>query len=377
MIRKKMPNPFEKMFANLIPKKGAGAVVGLDIGGSFVKAVQLRKKGGRAVLDTYGEIALGPFVGLEVGQAANLPTEKLVEAINALFVEAKIVSRDIVFSLPLTSTLLTVIEMPDLGEARLKEMIPIEARKYVPTSVTEVTISHWMIPRLARSYVDPDQEEKEKGQPTKKVDVLLAAVHNDIFARYGEIAKQLGATSVTYEIEVFSLIRSVLGRDATPSMIIDIGSANTKVIVVEEGIVRSSHLTNIGSQDITIALSRSKNISLSAAEDIKRTFGLPGDPADPTIAEVMRLAVDRIFQEANRIKARYQHDKRVQVGRVVLTGGGALMKGIHELATMSFDTEVSFGNGFEKVEAPASVEPLLKDSGPEFAIAVGLALRKV
>ena len=99
-----MANPFESLLASILPKKRSTAVVGLDIGGAFVKAVQLSKKGNKAMLDTYGEVALGPLAGLEVGQSTNLPVEKLVEAINDLFAEAKITSRDIIFSLPLTST---------------------------------------------------------------------------------------------------------------------------------------------------------------------------------------------------------------------------------------------------------------------------------
>ncbi len=371
-----MLNAFEKILAKLLPKKGTGAVVGVDIGSSFIKAVQLHKKAGKAVLDTYGEIALGPLAGLEVGQATNLSADKLADAIKDLFVEAKIVSRDVVFSLPLTSTLVTVIEMPDLGESKLKEMIPLEARKYIPTSVSEVSLSHWIIPRLVRSYVDPDVEDAQK-RSAPKVDVLLAAVHNDVLAKYSDIAKKVGATTVTFEIEIFSTIRSTMGRDTAATMIVDIGAANTKVAVIEEGIVRSSNLFNVGSQDVTLALSRSKGISILQAEEIKREFGLPGDPSDPAVSEITRLAVERIFAEANRVLIRYQHDKRVSIGKVILTGGGAMMKGIMDLARTSFETTVVYGNAFEKVEAPAVLEPLLKEAGPEFAVAIGLALRKL
>jgi type IV pilus assembly protein PilM len=369
-----MANPFESLLASILPKKRSTAVVGLDIGGSFIKAVQLEKKGNKALLNTYGEVALGPLAGLEVGQSTNLPVEKIVGAINDLFAEAKITSRDIIFSLPLTSTLLTVIEMPDLGEAKLKEMVPIEARKYIPTAVSEVSLSFWTIPKLERSYVDPDEADRPK-DGVAKIDVLLAAVHNDVLAKYNDIAKRIGATSVSFEIEVFSTIRSVVGRDSAATMIVDIGSANTKIVIVEEGIVRSSHLTNVGSQDISLALSRARGVSMLEAEEIKREFGLAGDPADPTIAEIVRLSVERVFFEASRILTKYQHEKRVTVGHVVLTGGGSLLKGVHELAQKSFETEVTYGNAFNKVEAPAVVEPLLKDSGPEFAVAIGLALR--
>jgi type IV pilus assembly protein PilM len=371
-----MQNPFEKLLGSLLPKKGADAVVGLDIGGSFVKVVQLHKKGNKIILDTYGEIALGPLAGLEVGQAADLPVDKLAEAINELFVEAKVTSHDIVFALPLTSTLLTVIEMPDLGEAKLKEMIPIEARKYIPTSVSEVALSHWVIPKLVRTYVDPDIEESQKNSVTK-VDVLLAAVRNDILQKYNDLAQKIGAQHLTFEIEIFGTIRSTLGHDASASMILDIGAANTKVVIVEEGIVRSSHLINLGSQDVTAALSQAKGISMLEAEELKREFGLTGDPEDGTIAEITRLSVARIFSEANRVLTRYQHEKRISVAKVVLTGGGALMKGVLDLAQGSFETPVMYGNAFEKVEAPPAITPLLKDAGPEFAVAIGLALRKL
>lgn len=370
-----MPNALEKFLGNIIPKKHSNAVVGIDIGSSFIKVVQIQKKANKPFLDTYGEVALGPIAGLEVGQATNLPVEKLVEAILGIFAEAKITSRDIIFSLPLTATLLTIIEMPDMGEQKLNEMIPIEARKYVPTSVSEVLLSFWQIPKLDRSYVDPDKVVQKDAIP--KVDILLAAVHNDVLAKYSDIASKIGATSFAFEIEVFSTIRSVIARGAGPTMIVDIGAANTKIVIVEEGIVRSSHLTNAGSQDVTIALSRSRGVSMLEAEEIKREFGLPGDPSDPAIAEIVRLSVERIFFEANKVLTRYQFEKRVQIAQVILTGGGALLKGSLELAQKSFETDVVYGNAFNKIEAPAVVGGILNDSGPEFAVSIGLALRSL
>lgn len=375
MMNHHMSNPFDSFLGGLLKKK-SDAVVGLDIGGSFVKAVQLRKKGTKAVLDTYGEIALGPLSGLEIGQATSLPTEKLATAILDLFKEAKITSRDVVFSLPLTSTLLVVIELPDLGEEKLREMIPLEARKYIPTSVSEVALDFWIVPKTPPAYIDPDEEERAKAAGPK-VDVLIAAVHKDVLNRYQQIAQKIGATNVSMEIEIFSTIRSVMGHDSSLTMILDMGAANTKIAMIEEGIVRSSHLINSGSQDITLALSKAKGISMLKAEEIKRDFGLKGDPTDPAIAEITRLAVERIFAEANRLLTKYQQTKHVSVSRVILTGGGVLLKGLPDLVQSSFSTSVVFGNPFEKVEAPAVLTAILKEAGPEFAVAIGLAIRKL
>jgi type IV pilus assembly protein PilM len=360
----------------LLPKKRGVGVVGVDIGSAFIKVVQLHKKNGKAVLDTYGEIALGPLANLEVGQSTNLPVETLVEAIKDLFVEAKVTSRDMVFSLPLSSALISVIEMPDLGPEKLKEMISLEARKYIPIPIAEVSLSHWVIPRLTRTYVDPDKEDAIKGA-SPKVEVLLVALHNDILSRYSDIATKLDCASAAFEIEIFSSIRSTLGRDSSPIMILDIGAATTKVAIIEEGIVRTSHTISSGSQDVTLALSRARGISILEAEEVKREYGLLENAEDPSIPEITRLSMERILGEASRILLQYQQQKRVSVSKIILLGGGALIKGILPVAEKNFEISVLHGASFEKVESPAVIAPLLKDAGPEFATAIGLALRNL
>ena len=368
-------NFFSNLGAMFAHKKTNG-VVGIDIGSAFIHVVQLHKKNGKAVLDTYGEIALGPLAELEVGQSTNLPVDKIVQAISDLFVEAKVTSRNLIFSLPLTSALVSVIEMPDLGPEKIKEMIPIEARKYVPIPISEVTISHFIIPPLARTYIDPDKEEAEKSAP-RKIEVLIVAIHNDTLERYKEIATKLGDTTAAFEIEIFSSIRSTFGRDVSPTMLLDIGAATTKAVIVEEGIVRSSHSIAVGSQDVTLALARARGVSVLEAEEVKRESGLEVNPEDPSVSEITRLAVERILAEAQRIISHYENTNHVSVAKVVLVGGGALVKEMKGVASQNLGREVVLGTAFDKVEAPAVITPLLADAGPEFATAIGLALRSL
>src|SRR5574343_624676 len=63
------------------------SVLGVDVGASAIKVVQIKKKRGRAVLETYGELALGPYANIEVGRATNLPPEKRAEAIKDILRE--------------------------------------------------------------------------------------------------------------------------------------------------------------------------------------------------------------------------------------------------------------------------------------------------
>jgi len=62
---------------------------------------------------------------------------------------------------------------------------------------------------------------------------------------------------------------------------------------------------------------------------------------------------------------------------VILTGAGALLIGFREHAQDVFRTEVVLGNPFDKVEVPEFVAKVLAETGPEFAVALGLALRKL
>ena len=69
-------------FLSDIFKKKAVSALGIDIGSSSIKVVQIQKKGDKAVLDTYGELSLGPYGGVSIGQSTNLSTEKMAQAVN-------------------------------------------------------------------------------------------------------------------------------------------------------------------------------------------------------------------------------------------------------------------------------------------------------
>ncbi|MFA5023136.1 MAG: pilus assembly protein PilM, partial [Candidatus Paceibacterota bacterium] len=116
------------------------SVVAIDLGISSVKLVQLRKEKGKAVLETYGELACGPYNDLAVGQATNLSVEKTVELLKDLFKEANVTTPVAIFSIPLRNSLIVSVEVPEQAQSNLAEVIPIEARKYVPVPISEVML---------------------------------------------------------------------------------------------------------------------------------------------------------------------------------------------------------------------------------------------
>jgi len=377
-----MANSLKKMLgdtlSSVFSQKGT-SVVGIDIGSSFLKVVQLKKKRGKAVLETYGELALGPYAGLSIGQATSLPPEKISEALLDLFKEANVTTRESGMAIPLGNSLLSILNMPAIDEKQLRKMIPIEARKYIPVPINEVTLDWWIIPNTQEPAMSDNEDRVVQGKPEKRggISVLVVAIHNEVINKYRSVIKTAGLQNNTLELEIFSTARSTFGNVPYPVMVFDMGAGTTKLAVVEQGIIRSQHIVNTGSQDITIALSKSLGVSVEKAEALKRDVGLLGEGENKNVSESINLTLDHVFSEANRVLLNYQRRYNKAIKSVVLTGGGVLLKGLFEKAQSSLETDVSFADPFSKIEAPAFLEPVLKDAGPEFAVAIGLALRKL
>jgi Tfp pilus assembly PilM family ATPase len=110
---------------------------------------------------------------------------------------------------------------------------------------------------------------------------------------------------------------------------------------------------------------------------MKREFGLFGSSLDKNVAGIVKLSVDYILSETNSAILAYERKYQKTVSKVILSGGGSQLKGFFEAARTNFACEVELGDPFGKVEAPAFLEKVLKTTGPEFANALGLALRKL
>lgn len=363
-------------FKNLFNKQSA-SVIGIDIGSSSIKVVQISRKNGHAVLETYGELALGPYTGKGVGESTNLSTEKIIEAVADVMKEKEvnITTRSCGLAIPFSSSLMAVIEMPLATKKQLEQMVPLEARKYVPVPISEVNLDWYIIPKDKNSEPLPDNDTSVVG--SQKLEVLIVALHNDTMNRYKTIVTKTGLDASFFEIEIFSTIRSILDEEIAPVMIIDMGASTTKLYIVEKGILRSSHMIERGSHNITDELSKSLGISLEDAEYLKREKGLLGEINGIALKDVATFTLNYIFSEASHVVMAYQKKYNKNVSKIVLVGGGSALKGVVDVAKNLFQTDVVAGDPFAKVVAPAFLEKVLRETGPEFAVAVGVALRKL
>lgn len=374
-----MDNPLKNFFSsiNLLGGGSSGSAVGIDIGSSAIKVVEIKKKGGKAILETYGAIALGPYADLDIGRVTNLPPEKIAEALKEVLKQSGVTTISAALSIPVQSSLIFTIELPaQIKENEIASIIPTEARKYIPVPIAEVSLDYFVLPKKEASFEEANNPDLPSLLPNK-TEVLVVAIQNDAVSKYRSIVSQCSLEAGFFEIEIFSSIRANFEHELSPVLLMDFGASRTKLSIVEFGTVRNFHIINRGGADITDAISKSLSVPFSKAEEMKKEFGLFGNPAEKSLSDIIKIHIDYIFSETNNVLLGYEKKYGRTISKVIFTGGGSLLKGLKEVAADNFKAEIENGHPFSKVGAPAFLEKVLETMGPEFAVALGLALRKL
>ncbi|MBU0611923.1 type IV pilus assembly protein PilM [Patescibacteria group bacterium] len=374
-----MNNPFKKFFSNtnLFGGSASSSAVGIDIGSSSIKVVEIKNKGGKAVLETYGVVSLGPYADMDIGRVTNLSPEKIAEALKEVLKQSGVTSSSVAIAIPVQSSLIFTIELPSqVKESEISSIVPIEARKYIPMPMTEVSLDYFVLPKAEASFEETNNSDPSSSQPGK-TEVLVVAIQNDAISKYRSIVSQSSLDASFFEVEIFSSIRANFQHELSPVLLMDFGASRTKLSIVEFGSVRNFHTVNRGGADISDAISKSLGITFSKAEEMKKEFGLFGDSAEKNLADIIKVHMDYIFSETNNVLLEYEKKYNRTISKVILSGGGSLLRGLNEMAVNNFKAEVVIGHPFSKVGAPAFLEKVLSATGPEFAIALGLALRKL
>jgi type IV pilus assembly protein PilM len=367
---------------SLTPSTGEGSVLGVDIGASSAKIVQLRISRGMAVLETYGEIALGPYAQQPIGKVVKLPPEKIAEALTDLMREANVTAKNAGLSVPFSASLVSVIDLPKVDQESLKRIIPIEARKYIPVPVSEVSLDWFVLPPEPTQDSAFDQLQDKNAIRKQGQEVLLVAIMNSILNDSKVVMETAGLNASFYEIEIFSSIRTASGHGIAPVLLVDLGAATTKMYIVERGVVRMTHSLSLGGQHMTEQLGRTLGWEFEKSERVKRERGLIDSSVysmseNDRIKEALLSTLSRVFSEVNRVLLSYGQRYNKNVASVILTGGGASLPGIADIAKSSLNAQVSIADPFARTEAPAFLSKVLKEIGPGFSVSVGLALRSL
>lgn len=347
------------------------SMLGIDIGSSSIKVVQLKKEKERAILETYGELSLANYAKAEGGRSIVVVNEKLTEALRDVIRESQAKASRATVSLPLKSSFVTTMPMPELKPNELKDAVLYEARKYIPIPIAEAAIDWWVLPPQSMEAAATSIGSSKRPM----MNVLLVAVPNEVIEKYKTIFNGIGVTIDAFEIESFALARSTVRHDGGTVMVMDFGATSTKVSIVDGGIVRSAHSMDQGSWRLTQALQQSLGIDFERAELLKREFGIIRRPETQGAVSVLEPLIDALASDAERFLLDWKRKGGRGISKVIIAGGGSLLRGLDDAMVKKFGVEVEIANPFGRVVYPAFLEPSLKEIGAVFGNAVGLALR--
>jgi type IV pilus assembly protein PilM len=306
-----------------------------------------------------------------------LPVEKTIEALNETLKQSGVTTRSGAFAIPVQSSLIFTLELPSkVKQSDMPSVIATEARKYIPVPINEVSLDWSLLPKKETSFLEANKEDAVP-MGVEKTEVLVVAIENDAISKYRAIVDGCKLDIGFFEIEVFSSIRSNFEHELSLVLLIDFGASRTKLSIVEFGTVKSFHIVGRGAADITESISKSLSISFAEAEKMKKEYGLYGNPNEKSLADIIKIHMDYIFSETNNVLLGFEKKYNRTISKVILTGGGCLLKGLKEVAENNFKAEVEVGRPFSKVRAPTFLDKVLEATGPEFSVAVGLALRKL
>ncbi|HEY4520505.1 MAG TPA: type IV pilus assembly protein PilM [Candidatus Paceibacterota bacterium] len=339
--------------------------LGIDIGTASIKAIELEKKDSRFNLTNYG---LFEFKGSKNAASGDenilkLPDSEIIWGVKEMLKRAKISTKDVVASIPSFSTFATMIEIPYLSEEELAKAIPFEAKKYVPLPLDEVVYDWSIIETTPQTGKAPT------------VSVFLAAIPKEDALRYQTIMKESGLNLLALELENSALIRSLLGNDLSPTALINIGGRSTSIIIVNRGYERLSHNYEIGGFEITRSISRSLNVSLEKAEDLKRKMGLK-ETDENVVNKAMVSLIDMMAFETQKTITHYEEAKKQSVSRILLVGGLANMPHFKEYFEKKLGRPIVTGNALARVISSPHIQPLIGEISNTFAVALGLAMRE-
>jgi len=352
-------------------KKKPKNYLGIDIGASAVKFVEIEKKEGRHELKNYAIYPLDKYLkrsNYQVGlSSAKITNEEIAEIIKRTIKEANIVSREVYLSVPVYSSFSTTIDFPIMPEKEIAAAVPFEAKKYIPVPISEVVLDWSIINPLSKS------SGKQSSQQ-----VLLVAVPKDLINNYNQIIRLTGLNIRAIEEETFSLSRALVGNDKSTIVLIDAGARSISVSIVDDGYIRSIHNLEMGGVKLNKTIAKQMDISLEKAEELKKALltSQSANEQDSQLKGIIHSSLEIVVAEIKKIIDSYQDKYARKIEKCILVGGGIQLFDFIDFLTKRLSLDISLGDPFARVIYPSLLKPALKELGSCLTVAAGLAMRE-
>ena len=346
--------------------------IGLDIGSSAVRVVQLeQRRGGAPRLTHYRSAPLTPGA---VVDGDVVEPDVVATALRDLWRQAGLRQRAVAVGLASQRVTVRQLDLPALPEAEIAEAVRLQAHDELPIPVDQAVLAHVIV------------EHPAGGDGPARLRVLLVAVERDMVDRLLTAVTMAKLRPVLVDLDAFAVLRSlapspVVGDEV--ELVVDIGAMVTKVAVHRGGRPLFVRMLRLGGDAATRQLEKVLELPWEDAEKAKLDASaamVAGDDldVDDERARVLQTGVERVVTEvANSLDFFRDQHEDVEVRRLVLSGGASLAPKLTERLHAALDLPVDRGDALRGLAAPnghAEVVEGLREAGPVLAVPVGLAM---
>jgi len=352
----------------LVPRLRSKSIVGLDIGSSCVKAVEVVPRG-----DGFELLHLGiaPLPHDAIVDGAFLNSGAIADAIREAIAKSGSKARYVAAAVSGHSVIVKKISVPAMTVEELEESIRWEAEQYIPFDVNEVNL---------------DFEVIQHGDAERPMEVLLVAAKRDLIDDYVNLIGEAGLVPSVIDVAGFA-VENAFEANYEPGpedvvAVINIGAQVTNINVVSAGVPAFTRDVSTGGNQYTAEIQRALSIGFDEAERIK--IGEPSaresqDVVPQEVEQAMRSVTNNLVGEIARSLDFFSAtaaDTRIQ--RVVLAGGSARVPGIDTVFRERTGLSVEILNPLHKMMPSNRFDPeFLAQVGPALGVGIGLALRRV
>lgn len=344
----------------------AKAIVGLDIGASAVKVVQL-KRGNPPSLSGFAIVPL-PHEGAVVdGNIAD--PETVAEAIKEAMSQIAAKGCPIHTALSAQNVIVRFINMPVMSKEDLEETIKYEAEQYVPYAIEDVSISFEQL-----TQVDSDVGA---GQLL----ILLVVAQKEMIGSYMGCLKMAGLMPEVLDVDSLAVLNALHRtiEESSVVSVIDIGAATTNISLLKDGVLQFNRSIPIAGNNITMVIQNVLKLDFEQAENVKINEGISVEEGEENeVSEVVRTIIEELASEIRRsfdyYKAQYRESG---IDKIILTGGSSKLRNIDLFLANELGVEVELGDPLADLEVELADQEELQEKLLELTVSIGLSLRGV
>lgn len=347
-------------------KRGKVSMVGVDVGSSSVKAVELQGKSGDFQLLSLGFETLQSDSVVD-GQIMEL--NAVSNAIGSIFNEHKIKTTKVAAGVNGHSVIVKNIVLPPMTEEELQESFAWHAEEHIPFDISDVNLDYHVTSRS-----------------NEAINVLMAACKRDKVANLKQAIQLAGKQPAVIDVDAFALQNCYeLNYDPQPGQVVallNIGASTTNINILNG--VRSvfTRDATFGGNQYTSLLQKELGLTFDQAESVKRGMPLPEGAEQREIGPILDTVSDILALEIQKTMDFYRatvEEGQSAVEKILVSGGGSKLSGLVNFLSKRFEIPVELFNPFRKIRVDSrGFDPeYMREIVPEMAIAVGLALRGV